>query len=227
MQPRPADAPLSVLRTIAVRGAVALVLFLAAPAMSEESASRRPRDGDCSHRPRERFFEADIQSAVHAVAGVWSIPPSFVRAVIRQESDFNPNALSRAGAIGLMQVLPSNAQRLGFTPEALWKPAKNILAGVRLLAVLLRHYQGDVISALVAYNGRPRPRLAPLPDNQETPLYVRAVLRFWANFEKCEAESSKPATPLAPTTHFPATIGPRQRKLRSTPSQEGSLPDDC
>lgn len=181
-----ADSSSLRVRTISVRSAIALALFLASPATSEESTSRRFRDRDCSHRPRERLFEADIQSAVNAVAGVWPIPPSFVRAVIRQESDFNPRALSRAGAIGLMQVLPINAQRLGFTPEALWRPAENILAGVRLLAVLLRHYQGDVISALVAYNGRPRPRLAPLPDNQETPRYVRAVLRFWANFERCE-----------------------------------------
>jgi soluble lytic murein transglycosylase-like protein len=191
-----ADSSSLIVRAIAVRGTFALAVFLAAPATSEESTSRKLRDGDCGQRPRERFFEADIPSAVHAVAEVWPIPPSFVRAIIRQESDFNPHALSRAGAIGLMQVLPSNAQRLGFTPEALWKPAENILAGVRLLAVLLRHYQGDVISALVAYNGRPRPRLAPLPDNRETPRYVRAVLRFWANFERCEGgglESGKTA----------------------------------
>jgi soluble lytic murein transglycosylase-like protein len=89
-------------------------------------------------------------------------------------------------------VLPSNAQRLGFAPDALWKPAQNVLAGTRLLAVLLRHYQGDVISTLVAYNAGPRPRLAPLPDNSETPAYVRAVLRFWARFEKCEARHSSP-----------------------------------
>jgi soluble lytic murein transglycosylase-like protein len=119
------------------------------------------------------------------------MPSSFIKAVIQRESGFNPAAVSKAGAIGLMQVMPANAPRVGLSKEALWEPRNNILAGVRLLAVLLRHYQGDVISALVAYNARPRPRLAPLPDNGETPPYVLAVLRSWAKFERCDASRAK------------------------------------
>ena len=118
---------------------------------------------------------------------MWLLPVSLVKAVIQVESAFRPEALSSAGAIGLMQVLPSNAWRLGFVPQALYNPTDNILAGTRLLAALLRHYQGDVISALVAYNARPRRRLAPLPDNGETPAYVRAVLTSWRSFERCTA----------------------------------------
>jgi soluble lytic murein transglycosylase-like protein len=133
-------------------------------------------------------YDRDISAAVQSVASVWSLPSSLIKAVIQRESAFNPTALSRAGAIGLMQVLPSNAVRLGLAQEALWTPRDNILAGTRLLAVLLRHYQGDVISALVAYNARPRPRFAPLPDNGETPFYVRAVLRSWASFERCAGQ---------------------------------------
>jgi soluble lytic murein transglycosylase-like protein len=179
-----------------LRSTLALGLCLATQALGEQPTSQRGREGDCSHRLRESAFDADIRAAVHEVAAVWPIPPSFIRAVIRQESDFNPSALSRAGAVGLMQVLPSNAQRLGLTPQALWRPADNILAGTRLLAVLLKHYQGDVISALVAYNGRPRPRFAPLPNNSETPRYVRSVLRFWTSFERCEARTTSPIKPL-------------------------------
>jgi len=65
-------------------------------------------------------------------------------------------------------------------------PRLNILAGTRLVAVLLRHYQGDVVSALLAYNARPRPIFAPLPENGETELYVRAVLEAWTRFQRCE-----------------------------------------
>jgi hypothetical protein len=65
------------------------------------------------------------------------------------------------------------------------EPGPNILAGTRLLAVLLRHYRGDVVSALVAYNARPRMRLAPVPENGETPGYVRRVLGSWRDAERC------------------------------------------
>jgi soluble lytic murein transglycosylase-like protein len=153
------------------------------PAMA--ASSRAPAGVQC--RARTRSFDAAITHAVAEVASVWPVPASLVRAVIQQESGFRPIVVSSAGAIGLMQVLPSNATRLGLTPEALLNPTDNILAGVRLLAALLRHYRGDVISALIAYNARPRRPLAPLPDNGETPGYVRAVLRFWTRFESCDA----------------------------------------
>jgi soluble lytic murein transglycosylase-like protein len=171
-----------------MRTGFVLAFLLGAPAMSEQSISKPPVEGACANRGRPGAFDADIQAAVLEVAPVWPLPASFVKAIIARESNFNPVAVSSAGAIGLMQVMPSNARRLGVTPEALWHSTTNILAGTRLLAVLLRHYQGDVISALVAYNARPRRRLAPLPDNAETPAYVRAVLHLWAAFERCDVQ---------------------------------------
>ena len=164
----------------------AAALIVCVPAMAASSDSRGPAPVECL--TRNRTFDAAIASAVADVASVWPLPSSLVKAVIRQESAFQPTAVSSAGAIGLMQVLPSNAKRLGLAPEALFNPADNILAGARLLAVLLKHYGGDVISALVAYNARPRRPLAPLPDNGETPVYVQAVLRFWTGYERCDAQ---------------------------------------
>jgi soluble lytic murein transglycosylase-like protein len=134
-------------------------------------------------------YTVDVEAGVREVATIWPLPNALVQAVIRTESGFNPSAVSLAGAVGLMQVLPSNARRLGVSPDALWNPADNILAGSRLLAVLLQHYQGDVISALVAYNARPRRRFSPLPEHGETARYVRAVLRSWALFEQCSAHT--------------------------------------
>ena len=127
-------------------------------------------------------FDAEIAAAVKDVTHVYAVPVAFVKAVIQQESGFNPRAYSRAGAIGLMQVMSYNAPRVGVRAEELWVPARNILAGTRLLAVLLRHYRGDLISTLVAYNAGPRPLFAPVPNNGETPAYVAAVLRYWRAF---------------------------------------------
>jgi soluble lytic murein transglycosylase-like protein len=141
-------------------------------------------------------LEAAIARAVAEVAFVWPLPHSFVAAVIEQESAFRPDAVSSAGAIGLMQIMPANAERVGLPPGVLFSPTANILAGTRLLAVLLKHYRGDVISALVAYNAGPRRPRAPLPNNGETPAYVRAVLRSWTRYERCM--SSRPeAVPKA------------------------------
>jgi soluble lytic murein transglycosylase-like protein len=128
-------------------------------------------------------FEREVRAAVESVAHVHYVPTALVLAVMQQESSCRPRALSRAGARGLMQVMPSNARRLGVTTEELWIPARNILAGVRLLAALLRHYRGDVISTLVAYNARPRRLYAPIPRNGETPSYVWRVLGFYRAYD--------------------------------------------
>lgn len=134
-------------------------------------------------------YDGHIGAAVRDVADVWTVPPALVKAVIRRESAFNPRARSKAGAIGLMQVMPFNAAKVGLTEEELWVPAKNILAGVRLLAVLLKHYSGDLISALAGYNARPRALFAPLPQNGETPAYVKAVLRFYREAQQVQHSS--------------------------------------
>jgi len=134
-------------------------------------------------------FGEEIHAAVDETKSVFPVPVTLVRAVIQQESGFNPKALSPCGAIGLMQVMPFNAERLGLKSEKeLWVPRLNILAGVRLLAALLRHYEGDVIAALVAYNSGPKAKLAPVPANGETPDYVKNILALWKRLEKPSAD---------------------------------------
>jgi len=108
-----------------------------------------------------------------------------------------------------MQVMPFNAPRVGLAERDLLDPAKNILAGVRLLAVLLEHYKGDLISALVAYNARPRKLFAPLPRNGETPAYVARVLGFFAQY-------SAPSPALAPGP--PAGARRSERAAGESPS---------
>jgi soluble lytic murein transglycosylase-like protein len=131
---------------------------------------------------RDTLYDREIAAAIEDVKEVHHVPAALVKAVITQESSWNPRAVSRAGALGLMQLLPATAAKVGVSREELFDPAKNILAGVRLLAVLLRHYEGDVISALTAYNARPRQLFAPIPQNGETPGYVKAVLAYYARY---------------------------------------------
>ena len=161
--------------------ALAIVLLLSEGVMAEPDGCSRALG------PGSDLYDAEIQGAIASVAGIWPVPPSFVKAVIHRESGFRPRALSPTGAVGLMQVMPGNARRLGVTPAQLWTPATNILAGTRLLAVLFRHYRGDVISTLVAYNAGPRRALAPVPENGETPGYLQGVLASWRVVRRCEA----------------------------------------
>jgi len=162
----------------------------------------RPVEGALFKDGSEAFATA-VTDACKDVSPVWPVPAALVRAVIRQESAFDARATSKAGAIGLMQVMPFNAPKVGMTEAELWDPAKNILAGTRLLAVLLKHYQGDLLSTLAAYNARPRKLFAPLPNNGETPQYVKAVLRYY------RAYGGKTVSPPPRADTARATTGPR------------------
>lgn len=127
-------------------------------------------------------FLEEIDAAIAETRGVYPVPRALVRAVMLQESANNPKALSPVGAIGLMQIMPFNAKTLGLASEKeLWVPRLNVLAGVRLLAALLKHYQGDIVATLVAYNSGPK---APnrVPDNGETPEYVVRILVHYKRF---------------------------------------------
>ena len=129
-------------------------------------------------------YDHVIRQAIEEAGGRYPVPLALVKAVIRQESAFRPGAVSKAGARGLMQVMPGTAVRLGVHPEDLFDPVQNIRAGVRLFSILLEHYRGDIISSLVAYNARPRRLFAPVPRNGETPGYVWKVLAYYERYSR-------------------------------------------
>jgi soluble lytic murein transglycosylase-like protein len=145
--------------------------------------------------PDEHAFDADIRAALEDTRRIFPVPEALVRAVMKQESGFRVDAVSSCGAVGLMQVMPFNARKLGLREDQLQEPSLNILAGVRLLAVLLQHYEGDVVAALIAYNSGPRPKAAPVPSNGETPDYVLRILRFWRAYERERASAAVEPTP--------------------------------
>lgn len=105
----------------------------------------------------------------------YNVDPKLVKALMKQESGFNPNVKSRAGAIGLMQLMPATAKQMGATNPA--DPEQNIKAGVKYLKQLLDKYKGNKELAIAAYNAGPgNVKNGRIPQNGETPKHVRAVM---------------------------------------------------
>ncbi len=129
--------------------------------------------------PEDRNYESIIQEAAQR----YRVDAGLIRAVIQAESGGNPLAVSRAGARGLMQLMPQTAVELGVTNS--FDPAQNIMGGTSYLRSLLDRYRGDVKLALAAYNwgmGNLEKRPGSMP--QETKNYVAKVERQYRNLSK-------------------------------------------
>jgi len=121
----------------------------------------------------------DIDAAITMAAARHNVDPNLVRAVVKVESNFNPNAVSRKGAMGLMQLMPSTARQLKVQNP--FDPEQNIDAGVRQLKHLLESYGGDVKLTLAAYNAGSGAvaRSAGVPHYAETQSYVRRITNLY------------------------------------------------
>ena len=119
--------------------------------------------------------QQDIDAAIAMSAARHNVDPNLVRAVVKVESNFNPNAVSRKGAMGLMQLMPSTAKQLKVRNP--FDPEQNVDAGVRHLKQLLESYGGDVKLTLAAYNAGSGAvaRSAGIPHYAETRNYVRRI----------------------------------------------------
>jgi soluble lytic murein transglycosylase-like protein len=123
--------------------------------------------------------QQDIDSAIDEAAARHNVDPNLVRAVVKVESNFNPNAVSRKGAMGLMQLMPSTARSLKVKNP--FDPEQNVDAGVRHLKKLLESYGGDVKLTLAAYNAGSGAvaRSAGVPHYLETQNYVRRITNLY------------------------------------------------
>jgi soluble lytic murein transglycosylase-like protein len=163
-----------------------------------------------------KAFEGLIKNA----AARHQVPEELVKAVIKVESNFNPQATSHMGAMGLMQLMPGTARDLGVRRP--YDPAENINGGTKYLRELLDRYDGNVPKAVAAYNCRPgNVEKGRLP--QETRSYLKLVSRHYSgsqNLGKARAVTARP--PLfskpAPQTVAPASqeIAPSSPEISTT-----------
>jgi soluble lytic murein transglycosylase-like protein len=108
---------------------------------------------------------------------------SLLKAIIKAESDFDPQAVSKKGAMGLMQIMPQNFKLLGL--EDPFDPTQNINAGARYFKQLYDRFGGKLALSLAAYNAGPTAvdYYKTIPPYEETEEYVRRVLRYYYNYQ--------------------------------------------
>jgi soluble lytic murein transglycosylase-like protein len=128
---------------------------------------------------RRGFTQKEIDDAINKAADRHAVDPNLVRALVKVESNFNPNAVSRKGAMGLMQLMPQTARQMKLTNP--FNPEENIDAGVRHLKDLLDSYGGDVRLSLAAYNAGAGAvaRSAGIPHYAETRNYVKRITQLY------------------------------------------------
>ncbi len=192
-------------RDVGVRGLVALAALTAGLAASPAGAGRpiytfidadgvvhftdTPRDGRYREIPAPKGRGArsrapqrwEYDGLIGLTAREHEIEPALVKAVIAAESNFDPEAVSRKGAQGLMQLMPVTATTLGVDDPL--RPTENVRAGTRYLRLMLDRY-GDVERAVAAYNAGPAAvdRWGGVPPYPETRDYVRRVLTYYRHY---------------------------------------------
>lgn len=124
-------------------------------------------------------IEKRFESHIKQVARVHGVSPALVKAVIKAESGFNPHAVSSVGAVGLMQVMPETARRVGVQDPS--DPHLNILAGVKYLKTLLDMFEGDEVLAVAAYNSGPGKvrQYGGIPPYRQTRAFVDRVMKYY------------------------------------------------
>jgi soluble lytic murein transglycosylase-like protein len=165
------------------RGAWKLWKSLEGSAGDEVGTGRRPATGQAPVMlGSERFHRWD--GYIRGAAARYQLPESLIRAVMHTESNYYPYAVSRAGAMGLMQLMPKTARSLGVAQA--FDPAQNIYGGSRYLRLLANRYGGDMVLVLAAYNAGAGnvEKYGGVPPFEETRAYVRSVLRRFYAYER-------------------------------------------
>ena len=145
----------------------------------EKKKSKRTTKTTTSKKTRDPGRYAAYDPIIEKAARLYNLPESFIRAVMRVESDFNPKVVSHAGAMGLMQLMPRTAKSMGVRDA--FDPHQNILGGSRYLRMLANRFEGDMILTIAGYNAGEGAvqKYGGIPPYKETQRYVRRVLKHY------------------------------------------------
>jgi hypothetical protein len=152
------------------------------PVAASNLTASTPLTPSAQSRTASAAPQQDLPSIITRVAGATGVPASLIGAVVQAESSGNPQAVSPAGAKGLMQLQDSTAAQFGVTN--LMDPTQNVLAGTLYLRSLLQRYAGNTQLALAAYNAGPEAvdRYGGIPPYAETQNYVARVTALQHHF---------------------------------------------
>lgn len=123
--------------------------------------------------------KTNFDDIITRAAEKYNVPKKLIQSVIKQESNFNPNAISYAGASGLMQLMPGTASYLGVNNSK--DPEQNVFGGTKYLRQMLDMFDGDISLALAAYNAGPGnvKKHGGIPPFSETQNYVKKVTGYY------------------------------------------------
>ena len=119
---------------------------------------------------------SSIEEIINKASDAYNVPAKLISSVIKQESNYNPSAISSAGASGLMQLMPGTAKYLGV--KNILDPEQNIMGGTKYLKQMLEQFDGNLEKAIAAYNAGPGSvkKFNGVPPYKETENYVKKVL---------------------------------------------------
>ncbi|MDI7267986.1 MAG: lytic transglycosylase domain-containing protein [Myxococcota bacterium] len=151
---------------------------------TDDPERRRPREGVVTVPARDRSPDrySRYDGHIREAATLYRIPEALIRAVMRVESDYDPNVVSWAGAQGLMQLMPGTAARMEVSDP--FDPRQNILGGTRYLRFLANLFQGDLVLTIAAYQAGEGSivRYQGVPPYSSTHGYIRKVLEHYYRF---------------------------------------------
>lgn len=189
------------MRTTVLACLAVMLIASSGPSLSAKIYTRINTDGSIDYynknvsarqRPRgaARGISSKYDSMIETIAEKHGVDPKLVKCIIRVESDFNPEAVSPAGAMGLMQLMKETADYYSLRDP--FDPAANVDAGIRHLRSLLSYFNNDVPLSLAAYHagiGRVKKRMS-LPPIQATIDYVNVIMQLYTGETKSYSETA-------------------------------------
>ncbi len=149
------------------------------------AVSFQPSENSSSPSPSATPGETDplFRSIIQEASDLYEVEPELIQAIIMAESSYNPRAVSRRGARGLMQLMPATAKSLGV--EDSFNPEHNIHGGVRYFKQLLDRFGGDTRMALAAYNAGSKKvrKYQGIPPFKATKYYIKKVFSYYKSYK--------------------------------------------